>query len=254
MKSLTGLLCFSMAVWAQHALTPPEVGYLLDGHNHVYPVNGLAGNFVLGRAAGSGINSAAFSGVFRLLKTDSAVSVVNQQGSIVGRTEAPAGPALFAFSSDGSPAVVYFPQSKTLRVWDGREFRPGPEFDQDVLAIGSLSATLGEFVVRRNGELWALQVDLRSGAIVSQAALPGIAAPVLMLSGEEFVYRDSHGLVLRRTDGSEKHIAAHVPANIAFGQMGGAWVQITDLATGRLSALNAQPGHEGYYLLPEVRP
>jgi hypothetical protein len=76
----------------------------------------------------------------------------------------------------------------------------------------------------------------------------------LMLTGGAFVYRDSRGLVIRRADGSEKHIAAHLPANIAFGQMGGAWVQITDLATGRLSALNAQPGHEGYYLLPEVRP
>jgi hypothetical protein len=250
MKGLTGLLCFSMAVWAQHALTPPEVGFLLDGHNHVYAVIGLAGNFVVGRAAGSGIISAAFSGAFRLLKTDSALSVVNQQGRIVARMAAPPGPALFAFSVNGSPAVAYFPQSKTLRVWDGREFQKGPDFDQEVLAIGSL----GQFVVQRDGELWELQVDLRSGAIVSQAALPGIAAPVLMLAGGDLVYRDSRGLVIRRTDGSEKHIAAHFEANIAFGQMGGAWVQITDLATGRLSALSSQPGHEAYYLLPEVRP
>jgi hypothetical protein len=248
MKGITGLLCFSMAVWAQHALTPPEVGFLLDGHNHVYPVNGLAGNFVVGRAVGSGIISAAFSGAFRLLKTDSALSVVNQQGRIVARMDAPPGPALFAFSANGSPAVAYFPQSKTLRVWDGREFRPGPDFDQDVLAVGAQ----GEFVVQRDGELWELQVDLVSGAIVSQASLPGIAAPVLMLAGE-LVYRDSHGLVIRRADGSEKRIAAHLQANIAFRQMGGAWVQITDLATGQLSALSSQQGHEAYYLLPEVR-
>jgi hypothetical protein len=169
---------------------------------------------------------------------------------VVARTHAPTGPALFAFSSDGSPAVVYFPQSKTLLVWDGREFRPGPAVDEDVLTIGSL----GELLVQRNGEVWELKVDLRSGAIVSQAALPGVAAPVLILAGGELLYRDSHGLVVRRTDGSEKHIAAHLPANIAFGQMGGTWVQITDLTTGRLSALNVQPGHEAYYLLPEVRP
>jgi hypothetical protein len=248
MKGLTGLLWFSMAVWAQHALTPPEVGFILDSRSHVYPVNGLAGNFVLGLAAGSGIISAAFFGAFRLSKTDSALSVVNQRGRIVARMEAPPGPALFAFSANGSPAIAYFPQSKTLRVWDGREFRAGPDFDQEVLGVGAQ----GEFVVQRDGELWELQVDLRSGAIVSQAALPGIAPPVLMLAGQ-LVYRDSHGLVIRRTDGSEKHIAAHLPANIAFGQMGGAWVQITDLATGRLSALNAQRKHEAYYLLPEVR-
>jgi hypothetical protein len=254
MKGLTALFLFSIAVWAQHAIAPPEVGFLLDSHSHVYPVNGLAGNFVVGRVEGSGIISAAFSGAFRLLKTDSALSVVNQLGRIVERMDAPPGPALFAFSANGSPAVAYFSQSKTLRVWDGREFRAGPDFDQDVLTIGSLSATLGEFVIQRDGELWELRVDLESGAIVSQAALPGIAAPVLMLAGGELVYRDSKGLAIRQADGSEKHIAAHLAANVAFGQMGGTWVQITDLATGRLSALNVQPEHEAYYLLPEVRP
>jgi hypothetical protein len=250
MKGLTALGLFSMAMWAQHSLTPPEVGFLVGSSGHVYAVSGLAGNFVLGRAAGSGIISAAFSGVFRMLKTDSALSVVNQRGRVVARMDAPPGPALFAFSANGSPAIAYFPQSKALLVWDGREFRPGPEIDQDVLAIGSG----GEFLVQRNGELWELQVDLRSGAIVSQAALPGIAAPVLLVSDGALVYRDSNALVLRRADGSEKHIAAHLPANIAFGQMGDAWVQITDLATGRLSALGLQAGKEAYYLLPEVRP
>src|SRR5277367_3684129 len=123
MKGFTALLLFSMATWAQHSLAPPEVGFLIESSGHVYPVNGLAGNFVLGRAAGSGIISAAFSGAFRMLKTDSALSVVNQHGRIVARMDAPAGPALFAFSTGGSPAVAYFPQSKTLQVWDGREFR-----------------------------------------------------------------------------------------------------------------------------------
>ncbi len=250
MKGLTALLLFPIAVWAQHALTPPQVGFLVDSQSRVYPVNGLAGNFVLGRAAGSGIISAAFSGVFRLLKTNSALSVVNQQGRIVARTNAPPGPALFAFSADGSPALAYYPQSKTLQMWDGREFRPGPEFDQDVLSVGSL----GEVVIQRGGELWQLQVDLQSGAIVSQAALPGIAAPVLLLAGGELVYRNLQGLVIRRIDGSEKQIAAHLPPNLAFSLMGRTWVQITDLATGRLSALNVQPEHEAYYLLPEVRP
>jgi hypothetical protein len=254
MKGLAGLLLLPMAVWAQQTLAPPQVGFLVNSNGGVYPVNGLAGNFVLGRATGSGIISAAFSGAFRLLKTDSALSVVNQLGRVVARTDAPPGPALFAFSSDGSPTVVYFPQSKTLRVWDGREFRPGPEFDQDVICTSALNTGQAAFVVQRDGELWNLRVDLESGAIVSQAVLPGIAAPVLMLAGGGLVYRDSKGLAIRQADGSEKHIAAHLPANIAFGQMGGAWVQITDLATGRLSALNAQPGHEGYYLLPEVRP
>ncbi len=253
MKILIGLALISIPMWAQHAIAPPEVGFLVDSHANSYSVKGVAGNFVIGHAAGTGIISGAFSGSFRLLKSDSEIHVINQAGRIVARTDAPAGPALFAFSPDGSPAVVYFPQSKTLRIWDGREFRPGPEFGEDVGAIRSLSATLAEFAVQREGELWMLQVDLRSGATVSQAALTGIAAPVLMLSDGTLVYSNVHGLVLRRTDGSEKQIAAHLPAKFALSQMGSEWVQVTDLGVGRLSTLNVEPGHEAYYLLPEVR-
>jgi len=255
MKSRIALLSLlSTAVWAQHALAPPEVGYMLDSHSHVYPVNGLAGNFLVGRTTTSGVISAAFSGSFRLLKSDSALTVINQQGRRVARMDAPPGPALFAFSANGSPAVAYFTQSKTLCVWDGREFQPGPAFDQAVLSISALSSSLGEFVIERGGELWELQVELATGAIVSQAALPGIAAPVLMLAGGGLLYRDSRGLVLRRSDGTQKLIAAKLPANLALSQMGKAWIQLTDLATGRLSALSIAPGHEAYYLLPEARP
>lgn len=254
MKGLLGLVLILATAWAQQAIAPPKVGFLVDSRANAYSVEGVAGNFVVGRPAGIGIISSAFSGAFRLLKTDSAVSVVNRMGRIVARTNAPSGPALFAFSSDGSPALAYFPQSKALDLWDGREFKHGPEFNQDVVAIRSISGTAGEFAVQRDGELWLLQLDLRSGSIVSQKALPGIAPPLWMLGDGTLIYVNSRGLVLRRADESEKQIRAHLPGTLAFSQMGSEWVQVTDLETGRLFALNVQPGHEGYYLLPEVRP
>jgi len=45
-----------------------------------------------------------------------------------------------------------------------------------------------------------------------------------------------------------------LPDTLAFSQMGHGWIQVTDLETGRLSAVNILPGHEQSYLLPEVRP
>ena len=94
---------------------------------------------------------------------------------------------------------------------------------------------------------------IASGRVVSQTDLPGVTAPVLMLASGELVYRDTHGVVLRRPDGSEKHIAALLPRNLTFSQMAEGWVQVTDLATGRLFALSTQSGHERYYILPEAR-
>ncbi len=242
-----------VAAWAQ--LAPPQVGFIQDGHGQIHIVNGLSGNFVVGAAVSSGIISAGYSGSFGLLKSDSALIVVDQHGHGVASVVAPDGPALFAFAADGSPALAYFEQSKTLLVWDGHTFRPeGPQGIQAPLAIATLSSRQAEFIVQRDTGLWQLGVEIATGAIVSQTAIPGVTAPVLMPASGGVVYRDAQGVVVRRPDGSEKHIAAHLPESLTFSQMGTGWIQVTDLATGRLSAVNIQPGHEQFYLLPEVRP
>jgi hypothetical protein len=252
---LTFFSLLSTAAWAQHALAPPEVGFIQDGYSQIHIVNGLAGNFVVGAAVSSGIISVGYSGSFGLLKSDSALIVVDPKGRGVASVVAPAGPALFAFAADGSPALVYFEQSKTLLAWDGHTFQiSGPTGTEVPLAIAALSPKQAALIVQRENVLWELGIDIASGAIQSQTALPGITAPVLMPAAGGVVYRDAQGLVVRKPDGSEKHVPAHLPGTLALSQMGNGWIQITDLATGRLFAVNIQPGHEQSYLLPEVRP
>jgi hypothetical protein len=249
----------STAAWAQRSLAPPQVGFIQDGHGQIHIVNGVAGNFLVGAAVSSGIISAAYSGSFGLLKSDSALIVVDRQGRGVASVVAPNGPALFAFAADGSPALAYFEQSKTLLVWDGHTFLPAsPMLDQAPLAIAFISATRAATIVQRQDGLWEYGVELATGATISRMALPGVTLPVLMLAGG-VVYRDAKGpdakgIVVRNQDGSEKLIAANLPDSLALGQMGNGWIQVTDLASGRLSAVNVQNGHQAYYLLPEVRP
>jgi hypothetical protein len=251
---LAFLTLVTTAAWAQRLLAPPQVGFIQDDHGQIHIVSGLAGNFLVGVAVSSGIISAAYSGSFGLLKSDSALIVVDQQGHGVASVVAPNGPALFGFAADGSPALAYFEQSKTLLVWDGHTFRPaGPIVAEAPLAIATVSATRAAMIVHRDTGMWELGVELANGAIVSQKAL-GITAPVLMLASGGLVYRDAKGMEVRSQDGSEKLIAANLPEKLAFGQMGNGWIQVTDLATGRLSAVNVQNGHQAYYLLPEMRP
>ena len=254
---MKGILAFltlvTTAAWAQRSLAPPQVGFIQDDHGQIRIVSGLAGNFVVGVAVPSGIISAAYSGSFGLLKSDSALIVVNQQGRGVASVVAPNGPALFGFAADGSPALAYFEQSKTLLVWDGHTFRPaGPMVVQAPRAIASVSATRAAMIVQREDGLWEYGVELATGATVSRMALPGVTLPVSMLAGS-VVYRDAKGVVVRSQDGSEKLIDAHLPESVAFAQMGNGWIQVTDLATGRLSVVNVQNGHQAYYILPEVR-
>ena len=185
--------------------------------------------------------------------------VIDKQGRQLSKAGAPAGPALFAFSENGSPALAYFEHNASLQVWDGHRFHSA-EFNaaslraNAVLSIAAPDSNRATFLIQRDDGLWEVGVRTATGAVVSQIALPDIEAPVLLLATGDLVYRDRHGVVVRRVDSSEKHIAARLPKNAAFSQMGDGWVQITDLATGHLSAVSVEPAHERYYLLPEARP
>lgn len=258
MRTLLALLGITVAGWAQSTLGPPRLGFIQD-HDAVRPLNGIAGNFLPGKAAATGIVSAAFSGSFGFLKWDAALAVIDKQGHQILKVSAPTGAALFAFSENGSPALAYFEHDASLQVWDGHRFQRA-ELNaaalraQPVLAIAAPDSKLATFIVQREDGLWELGIRLATGAVVSQTALSGVIAPMLPLATGDLVYRDAHGVVMRHRDGSEKHIAAHLPKNTAFSQMAEGWVQVTDLATGRLSAVNVEPGRERYYVLPEARP
>jgi hypothetical protein len=108
-------------------------------------------------------------------------------------------------------------------------------------------------IVEREDGLCELRVAVATGAVASQMALPGVKAPILMLPDGDLVYGNATGLVIRRPDASEKHIAAHLPKHFTLQQMGDGWIELSDLATARLFAIRTTPGREEFYVLPEVR-
>ena len=107
-------------------------------------------------------------------------------------------------------------------------------------------------IVQRDDELWDVRVQLATGEIDAQTALLGVSAPVLMLSTGELVYSDANGIVLRKTDSSERHISAQLPASFALQQMGEGWIQLQDLAGGRQFAIRIAQNREQSYQLPGV--
>ncbi len=259
MKAFLTIIVMTSAVCGQSSLTPPEIGFVQDCRGALRPVRGLAGNFLVDRAGSPRVVSAAFSGSFGLVKSDSALAVIDKQGREITRVDAPRGPALLAFSADGRPALAYFEQSVSLVRWDGREFQ-SVHLDaaalkgESVVAIAASIPYVARFVVKREGELWELDVRTDTGALVSQMALPGIAAPVLLLPSGDLVHANSRGFVIRDRDGSEKQVVARLPQKFTLHQMGLAWVAVNDEVTGRLFALSLRPGRERCYELPGARP
>jgi hypothetical protein len=175
----------------------------------------------------------------------------------VASTAAPDGPALFAFTAAGEPALAYLAVSDTVLAWNAGVITAVPVNAtalgvNAVLSIAAPDSDHAALIVQRNDGLWDVRVQLAAGEVEAQTALLGIAAPVLMLSTGEVVYSDSDGIVLRKTDGLERHIRAQLPASFAFQQMGEGWIQVQDLAGGRQFAIRIAQNRERSYQLPEV--
>jgi hypothetical protein len=244
--------------WAQTALTPPQAGFIQDGANSFRPVFGIAGNFLPGDPMASSVVSAAYSGSYGLVKTSSAILVIDRDGSIAAANDAPDGPALFAFTRTGEPSLAYLTTVNMLLAWNGESFEAVP-FDPTTLAASAvLSIALphsrcAAMIVQRDDGLWEVQIELGTGAIEAQTALTGVTAPVLILATGQLVYADDSGILIRNSDGSERHISAQLPPNFALQQMGDRWIQIRDLTGGQQFAIRITENREQYYQLPEAR-
>ncbi len=211
---------------AQTSIAPPQAGFIQDVTGAFRPVYGFAGNFVI--------------------------------GDIVATAAVPDGRALFAFSTTGQPALVYVQSSQTLLQWNGTTFLPMPIDCASIAAnfVWSIAAPDSDhaaFIIERDDGLWDVRVLLATGEPDSQTALPGLKAPAVLLASGDIVSRDSGGLVVSHTDGTQVHIQAQLPGPFSLQQMGDGWVHLRGRADARDFAVRITPGHEGFYALPEVR-
>ena len=257
MKSLAILTVAAGLASAESPIGPPEIGFIQATDGTFRPVRGVAANFVLSKPAASGVVCGAFSGTFGLVKTASELTVTDAAGKSIASQAAPAGGSLFAFALNGKPALVYFESTKSLLAWNGRSFvaahvEASAVVSGSVVSIAAAPAGMAALVVERDHGLWEIRVRLDSGAIASQSAITGVTGPVLLMPSGEILYGNTGGLMIRRTDGSEKRISGRLPKNFALQPMGAGWISISDLDTRRRYAARIVAGQERFYALPEV--
>jgi hypothetical protein len=243
-------------LWAQPAIAPPKLGFVEDSARLLRPAYGIAGNFILGPAVSGKIITEAFSGSFGLLKTDSSLAAFDPQGKLLAAMDVAPGPALFAFSPGGTTALAYIASSNALIEWRGSAFAPvslhyADAVAEAVLAIAFPTPFEASLIVQRKDTIWELKFPLGTVGTGAQNALIGIEAPLLVLPSGDIVYHDTGGIAIRRTDASEIHIPAALPASFSLQQMNQDWVQLSDLNSSARFAIRATRGREGFYRLPE---
>lgn len=256
---LAAASAFGPQAFSQHAIAPPRLGFVADGSRTLRPLYGMAGSFILGPAVRGAVVSQAFSGSLGLLKTNLFLAAYDPQGQPLGSVplgsiNVSRGPALFAFSPDGTAALAYVASSDALYEWKGGAFsrswvRP---VDGRVLAIAFPAAFEAALIVERSaGDIWEIREPLGGLGTLSEQALPGVHAPLLALSSGDLVYPGVGGIVVRHPTGAEVHIPATLPVSFSLQQMNRDWVELAGRATKAHFAIRTTPAREGIYQLPE---
>jgi len=231
MRLLLTIILSAGCACGQSGIEVPAVGAIVDSTGALRQVQGVAGSFLLGPAAVTGVLAAACSERLCLAKTDSKTL------SPTGETDAPAGPAIFALR--GNDAIVFFPDTHTFARWHDDVLEPlNRVVEGDVLSIG-----LKEIAVRKNGEVSIVDPD---GSVVD--SIPDASGPLLLLQ-KGVVFATEDEIVLRQ-DGSEVRFElADVRSITAMGP------HYAAIYTGdAVYALRTESGREGLYRLPGSAP
>jgi len=254
-RTLAITLLWSAISGAQPGLAPPRLGCLLAETGSLRSVVGLPGNFILGEVVESDVRSAACSQRFALIKLDDALELRDEETRLIGRWSAPGGPALFALSAEGPPALIYFPHTSQ---WFGvaeTGFRnlelDWPETDVEVLAIAQPEKDHLTAVVRKENCLRLLKMSLASRQVEEDRELAGASAPVLLRQDGAVLFATPGGLVIQTPEGADRRMPLPGPP-MELVQMGGGWVHVK-LAEGKghLGLRLLEDGEE-LYQLPEA--
>jgi len=211
-KSLLAVgLVLGARATAQSGLKPPEIGCLRDRAGNVRLLHGISGTFWLGGTVALGADSAASSGRASMIITRYGLRVLDASGHSVGRTWPAKGPALFAFSSAGAPALIWLSNSQELLRWNGLRFER-LSIDPGVLGGTAVSLAAPDpgraaFLIQRSEQLWRVDLSLRDGSVLGSAKIPAAAVPVILLNDGTIVYaRASQDIVIRNPQGVERSV------------------------------------------------
>jgi hypothetical protein len=229
---LLQLLFWTACACAQSGIEVPAIGAIVDASGALRPVQGVAGNFLLGPVTVSGVLSAACSERFCLAKTDSTIV------SAAGGTDAPQGPAIFGLGDHS--AMVFFPDSGTFARWHDNRMDPLDwNAEGEILSIRARGEET-EIAVRRDGRVWIVHPD---GSVVEWIA--DTSGPVLLL-GEGVLFATADQVVFRHRDGSELRFELSAAQTIMA--MGPHYAAIQ--AGAATYALRTESGREQLFLLP----
>jgi len=179
------------------------------------------------------------------MKTEDKLRSMDAQGRVICEMPAPPGPALLS-----SYAVLY-PETMELQPLGacGAESVSVDFAAGEILSFASLGRTRARTVIRRESQLWLIEISLRTGRGLTEIPLPDISSPVLLRDDGSLCFTEEEELVIRHLDGSERRVVLGSHA-IRLAELGCGWIHV--VTSDSNFAFRLGSGQPEVYRLPEV--
>jgi len=180
-------LFISSFISVSHAqtLVPPLAGTMVDEQGRIAMLQGVAGNLLPPdysappELQGEAILSAAFNANGGVLKTESHLALLDNQGALLSFQPAPQGTALVSFDADGTPAwVLYASDAELVNISSARS-----TVVRGVVALGPAGASSVPLLKNTGSQLWTGTVSVPSGIYSAQNPIPGSAPAAFFQEG-----------------------------------------------------------------------
>lgn len=247
------LLLAWAAAWAfpQLRLQPPRLGVVQDPEGRLLSVYGLSGNVFLGEPLLTGVVTAASSSRWTMAKLETELVLLDEHGAVRARWVAPRGPARFAFTGAGEPALAYFAETGELCRVGPQALRVTATLDEEPLAVAWRDPEHGLVIVRRPEGLWARTISLRTGQSLQESFLAESAEAALVASGGCLIHGRGSELCFRLPNAAPRCVDLPAPLE-ALAQIADQWVEVRLAGKAGRRLLRLDPETEVLYRLPEV--
>ena len=247
----SAVLLIVAAAAALGQVKPPRIGFFQDAQNRLRPLWGLAANFIVGEPLTEGVISAASSGQWTLVKRQAEVLLLDEEGQLAARWEAPAGSARFAFDALGYPALAFFDTTHLLYRFRCQQWQPVMAIEEELLSLALLDADHAAAIVRSAPGLKLLRILLDGGQLESVLEWPRAETALMTAEGWLLVAQGEELVMLRGEVATRLRLPA--PAE-TFYQLSGDWVAVRLEGDSVLRAVRLRPGELSLDCLAEVEP
>jgi hypothetical protein len=239
-KAAIILALWGTAARAESNFSAPLVGIARDARQQLRFVHGVSGNFVLRQAIANDVRDWTFAGFGGLVKTDTALLVLDANAEVVRRRPIP--DADVALSPGPTQlAALYFDRAESELWTSGAVADRKVPIEPDaiagtVVALGPSGRSHAVLAVCRADYLWLLTVNLRAGTIIGERALGGTigekacrAEPAaLLMIGGRLVLATANAVLIQTDNGEERRIpfSAVDGAKPQIHRAGEHWVQL----------------------------